>query len=753
MKFTDGYWLTKEGYNLNYPMEAYSHIEERDSLRLFLPHKKIKSRGDTLNIGMTTANFTSPLEDVVKVELIHHDLNEKSLFELEEQDVVVNINTKDKENYSFTSGDLEVKIPKNDPFKIEFYGKDQLLTSSEHRAQAVITSDDGKHYMREQLSLDPYANVYGMGERFTSFVKNGQVVDIWNEDGGTGSEQAYKNIPFYITNDNYGVFVNHSENVSFEVASENVSRTQFSVEGQKLEYLVIYGENMKEILTKYTDLTGKPSLPPAWSFGLWLSTSFTTDYSEETIMRFIDEMQSRDIPFDVFHFDTFWMKEFEWCGFEWNEEMFPDPKGMIDRIHEKGLEVCLWINPYIGQKSPAYKVCKDNGYFIKRQDGEVWQWDMWQSGQGIIDFTNPEACEWYVGKLQELIDLGVDSFKTDFGERIPTDCVYYDGSDPYKMHNYYSYLYNKVVFEHLEKEKGKNNAILFARSGSVGSQKFPVHWGGDNLSEYPSMAESLRGGLSLLLSGFGYWSHDIGGFEDNTEPDLYKRWTQFGLLSTHSRYHGNIEYRVPWNFGEEAALVTQKFSKLKNKLMPYLYKEAIVTSKTGIPMMRPLILEFEQDYNVHTIDKEYMLGDSLLIAPIFNENNTVDFYVPGKGNWTNILDDKIYEGGKWYTEKYDYFNLPLLARPNSLIIEGDNNQTADYDYSKNIIVHAYEIYQETSTKVYDNNAELIGSIYVKPKGSEIDVQVEGLENVTIVFHNQIFENTEVIENNSKLIIK
>lgn len=734
MKFTNGYWMSKKGVTLNHPRECIDSRSDGKSLELFLPYKNIVRRGDTLNLGLTTLRLESPQENVIKVKLIHNDVTPLTpSFDVKDEKPQITIDT--ESDYLFETGKLKARVPKDGPFTLEFYGEDRLLTSSKPQAQAEITDSNGKHYMREQLSLDPYEFVYGLGERFTPFIKNGQTVDIWNEDGGTGSEQAYKNIPFYITNRGYGVFVNHPEKVSFEIGSENVSRTQFSVEGESLEYFIIYGPTMKEILSRYTDLTGKPALPPAWSFGLWLSTSFTTDYSEKTVMEFIDGMQERNIPFDVFHFDCFWMKEFEWCGFEWDKEMFPDPAGLLQRIHDKGLKVCLWINPYIGQKAEVFQECKEKGYFIKRENGEVWQWDMWQASQGIIDFTNPEARAWYKEQLRTLIHMGVDAFKTDFGERIPTDAVYYDGSDPNKMHNYYAYLYNETVFELLEEIKGEGEAVVFARSASVGSQKFPVHWGGDNISQYASMAESLRGGLSFVLSGFGFWSHDIGGFEENTTNDLYKRWTQFGLLSTHSRYHGNIEYRVPWNFGEEAAQVTQKFSKLKNRLMPYIYKEAVMTAKTGVPMMRPLILEFEDDYTVHTIDKQYMFGENLMVAPIFNEKGAVSFYLP-EGTWTNYLDNKIFTGGKWYQEQYDYLTLPFLARENSMIIEGIIEDTASYDYSGNLVVHAFEISEKTTTEVYDIHGELVGNITITPAKDSYEVESKNLKNVDVIFRNK-----------------
>ena len=669
MKFLNGGWLVKDGFSVKYAANIYTANIEPKKLTLFCPFgSPIYNAGMTLDGGILTIEVTSPREDVITTKLINFkkDRSNCPKFGLNETDPDVEIDETD-DKWTFTSGRLTLEIAKGETIDFKYLYDGKVIAHSGWRAKGLVTDPEGQLHVSEQLDLGVGEKIYGLGERFTNFIKNGQTVDIWNEDGGTGTEQAYKNIPFYLSNRKYGLFVDNPGKVSFEVGSEKVSRVQFSVPGEEMSYSVVGGENLKAILNTYTDLTGKAPLVPDWSYGLWLSTSFTTDYDEKTVLEFVDGMAERNIPLSVFHFDCRWMKELEWGNFDWDKSKFPDPEGLLKKLHDRGLKICVWINSYIGQKSPLFEEGAKNGYFIKNEDGSVWQWDRWQAGMAIVDFTNPEATKWYQGYLKKLVAMGVDCFKTDFGERIPTEGVkYYDGSDPELMHNYYTYLYNKAVYDVLVETKGADEAILFARSATVGGQQFPVHWGGDCSSNYPSMAESLRAGLSFGMSGFGYWSHDIAGFEDQASPDLYKRWTQFGLLSSHSRYHGSTAYKVPWLYGDEAVDVAREFTELKLQLKPYLLKMAQETHETGVPMMRAMVLEFPDDPTCEDIDTQYMLGDDLLVAPVFREDGVARFYVPDDGTgqaWTNIITDTAYEPGKWYTEQYDYHTLPVLARP------------------------------------------------------------------------------------------
>lgn len=710
------------------------------------PTSKINYRGDTLGGINLTIKISAPFPEVLRIQTYHHmGLNERTpKFDINEG-TTGNLKAEETEDKLIVySGSLRLEMGKSDG-AIVFYRGEEKITASGWRDLAYMKTDwkgfaydkgPEDAYMREQLSLSVGELIYGLGERFSAFVKNGQSVDIWNEDGGTSTDQSYKNIPFYVSNKGYGVFVNHPEKVSFEVATEMVTKVEFSVPGESLDYFLINGPTMKEVLMRYTDITGKPSLPAPWTFGLWLSTSFTTNYDEETVNSFVDGMIDRKIPLSVFHFDCFWMKDFNWCDFTWDSRVFPDPEGMLHRLKEKGLKICVWINSYVGQESSMFEEGVKGGYFLKRPNGDVWQWDMWQPGLAIVDFTNPKACEWYAGKLEALLDMGVDCFKTDFGERIPTDAVYYDGSDPEKMHNYYTYLYNKTVYDVLKKKKGEKEAILFARSATVGGQKFPVHWGGDCWSDYESMEESLRGGLSLTSSGFGFWSHDIGGFESQSTPDVYKRWCAFGLLSTHSRLHGSTSYRVPWVYDEESVDVVRYFATLKAKLMPYLYRNAIETSQTGIPMMRSMVLEFTEDRNCAYIATQYMLGDSLLVAPIFNPEGMAEYYLP-EGTWTFLLTGEVKQGGRWYKEKHGYLSIPLYVRENSIIAMGSTGENAVYDYTTGTDFQVYAVKEGKTAKtcVYNENNEKKIAISVEHTKGKYDITVIGGKDITVTLVN------------------
>lgn len=755
MKYLNGNWLVKDGFSIDYGQCIYDSRIEDNKLTLWVPFKEITDPGMTLDDGMITLEISSPRENIINTKIINYrgSVDHGPNFKLNQDK---NISPEIKETvdkFIFKSGKIKLEISKGSQILFHYFYENELKAEVAARSIARIFDPDSNVHMSNSFVLEPGEKIYGLGERFSNFVKNGQEIEMWNADGGTETMQSYKNIPLYLSNRKYGIFVDSSEKVSYEIASQQVDRVEFSVPDQTLSYYFIGGSDNKEVLDHYTALTGRPPLLPAWSYGLWLTTSFTTKYDEQTVMSFINGMLKRKIPLSVFHFDCCWMKPTEWCNFEWDPDIFPDPEGLLKKIHNKGIKICVWINPYIAQKSRLFDEGMKNGYFIKKTNGDIWQWDKWQAGMAIVDFTNPDAISWYQGYLKELLSQGVDVFKTDFGERIPSKGVkFFDGSDPKKMHNYYTLLYNKVVTEAIADVKGEKEALVFARSATVGSQCYPVHWGGDSSSNYSSMAETLRSGLSFGMSGFGYWSHDISGFEASATPDLYRRWTQFGLLSSHSRYHGSTTYKVPWLYGEKSVENTKKYTNLKLKLLPYLMAMSNEVHYHGTPILRSMVLEFPDDPGCEDLDMQYMLGSNLLVAPIFNDQGLATFYVPkAEGTWISILAGKAYEGGKWYKEKFDDITLPLLARPNSVIVTGRYNNETMYDYTDHPIVNVYEMKDgKISTIITNNYGEKLGTIVVEKKDGKIKAYSDVVKNFDLIIHDAGKEDQKLSTNNGQI---
>ncbi|KAH7104882.1 alpha-glucosidase [Auriculariales sp. MPI-PUGE-AT-0066] len=641
MRFTDGFWLPKEGVRAFYAVELTAVNATSDSLVLQSATKQIRHRGDTLNSAVIDIDVFSPADNIigVRIQQFKEDLREYTpLFPDGPPPKPTVTTSKTDAGVKLVSGQLAAEVTEK-PYTLTFCagGKTLAVAGPKHQGffnvpskwtansssnQSLLTTDVDSNpkgiapppivrYINSELTISPGELFYGLGEQFGNFTRNG---NMWNSDGGTSTDQAYKCVPFYMSNRGYGVYVHHSGEVEFDVGAAKVSRVGAAVAGESLEYYIIYGDRPLDILERYTLLTGRPSLPPLWSFGLWLSTSFTTDYDEKTVSGFLQGMRDRNCPVRVFHIDPFYMKQYSWCDFTFDPDRFPNPKQYLAEIKQKfDVKICAWINPYIAQASSLFKEGKEKGYFIKR--------------------TN----EWYLGKLKALLDLGIDCFKTDFGERIPhVDVKFHDGSDSMRMHNWYAVHYNALVFGLLEKVRGKGEAVLFARSGAAGGQRYPVHWGGDCESTFAAMAEATRGLLSLSISGYGYGAHDIGGFEGLPPADLYQRWVAFGMFSSHTRLHGSSSYRVPWLYGEQAAVAMSKLQDLKHRLMPYIWNYAIEAHKLGHPMHRTMFVEFPEDRNTHTLDRQYLLGPYLLVAPVYvPENEETEFYLPA-GKWTEL---------------------------------------------------------------------------------------------------------------------
>lgn len=712
MKFSSGAWLWADGVVPTLVRRVQEWRFDRDELTVWLLDRMGRDGADKFEGTVFELVLSSPMPGALRVRVRRHSRAVKGPvgFELDYSLKSGEVRFEDlPDELVYTSGSISARISKK-RFELSFVNATSGIEITRMGALGFMRRSEpqgchgggawgepaGHGYMMQRLHLGVGECLYGFGEQFTPLVKNGQTVRIFNEDGGTISDQAYKTIPFYLSvggaSGSYGLLVNTPRAVEFEVATERVQQVQFSTEAEELDYYLFSGPEPREVMERYTRLSGRAPEIPAWSFGLWLSTSFTTQYDEKTVMEFVEGMASRGIPLSVFHFDCFWMKERHWCNFLWDRQAFPDPEGMIRRLKDRGLKVCLWINSYISGMSEIYQEAVAGGYLLRRKDGSVYQRDQWQPAMGIVDFTNPDAVKWYQGKLRRLLEMGVDTFKTDFGERIPVDdVVYHDGSDPALMHNYYPHLYNKAVFSLLETFHGKGKALVFARSATAGAQQFPVHWGGDCEATFESMAEDLRGGLSFCTSGPAFWSHDMGGFTGKADPAVYKRWAAFGLLSTHSRLHGSESYRVPWLFDEESVAVVRRFAELKNRLVPYFCSAARQASVRGTPVMRAMAFEFPDDPGCRHLDRQYMLGDDLLVVPIFRKDGVAEFYVPqdgsgGGGEWRDLLTDKVYQGGRWYSQVFDFLHLPVLIRPGGVVAMSDNTAAPDWKISEPLVL-------------------------------------------------------------------
>ncbi|MGB9717895.1 MAG: alpha-xylosidase [Thermoproteota archaeon] len=527
-------------------------------------------------------------------------------------------------------------------------------------------ADGGKCFF-ESVYLRPNESVYGFGERFGPLDKRGQALLLWNTDTTlTSSDRSYKSIPFYVTSEGYGLFVKTGSKTLFEVGSEYCYNSiSFETWDDCLEYIVFYGPDLKRVLKMYTELTGRPSLPPLWSFGLWMSRA--TYRNRRELEEVAQRLRSQQIPCDVLHIDPSWMKPKHYCDFEWNEDAFPDPDDMFEKLREMGFKICLWEQPYVPNGTAMYKEGLEKGFFLKDRDGRVIHIPDFELCEvAIVDFTNPKAREWYKNKHSSLLRKGVSVFKCDMGEAVPEQAVFHNGKTGVEMHNLYPLYYQGTVFKAVEEVYGRGNGLVWGRSGCAGIQRYPVQWSGDSHATFEDMACVLRGGLSYSLSGVPFWSHDIGGFQGpKPSPTLYVRWAQWGLLSPLSRCHGTTP-REPWEYGEEALRIFREFARLRYSLLPYIYSYAYEACETGIPIARPLVLEYQDDPNTRKVDLEYLFGPSLLVIPVLNEEGYVEYYLP-KGEWLNWWSRESIKGGYWVKENVPLHVIPLFVRENSVI--------------------------------------------------------------------------------------
>ncbi len=598
----------------------------------------------------------------------------------------------DSERYKISTGAIALSVFRED-FRIEVRDKKgNLVTQTGGRSNNEFpTANDAfplgfiknrkpkGTYAVENFDLFPMESIFGFGERFGSLNCVGQDISIWNIDAqGNSAPRSYKNIPFFISSRGYGVFFNDYCPMTFRVGTKELTKIQVAIESVReplIDYYLFYGPTPKGVLGQYTALTGRAKMPPRWSFGTWMSR--LSYASEEEVIGVAKRLRKEKIPADVINIDTHW-STIDWaCDWKFDKERFKDPEGMFRKCKELGFKICLWQIPYVmsglkaqseGKKKRAF--AKDRGPFVFYIFGEA----------KTIDFSRDEGISWYKEKLKGLFELGAKAIKVDFGEQIEPHQEFskYTGRE---MHNLYPLLYNKAAFEATEDFLGEGNAVIWARSAYAGSQRYPLHWSGDNSSNFSNMFSSTRGGLSLGLSGFSFWSQDVGGFVGIPDDKLYVRWTALSIFQSHIRFHGcPPKFREPWNYSKEAQLAVRKLLGFRYQLIPYLFSESTKATTAGLPVMRPLFLEFPDDPTCLNIEDQFLSGENLLVAPIFTDDDSRVVYLP-LGRWYDYWTGKPVEGPGWINVKCKNDRIPLFVRAGCFLPLGEVTQYIDEDNS------------------------------------------------------------------------
>ena len=603
---------------------------------------------------------------------------------------------------TYTSAHGRVKIIKQ-PWHIEIYDQNgRLLTRTQNIGDPatfiipipfsfVRRSSDLSRRIAATFELQHDEKIFGCGESFTRFNKRGQRVNVWTRDGmGTQNEYMYKPIPFFLSSNGYGMFVHTSAPLTFDFGKYYDAHNTIYSGDENLDVFIFLGEP-KDILSEYTAITGRSPVPPLWSFGFWMSR--ITYNSEDQVRQVAQQLRSHRVPTDVIHLDTGWF-ETDWrSDYKFSTSRFRDPAKMIADLKQQGFHISLWQYTYFTSKNELWKEMVSKGYHVKNEGGQL------PFEDATLDVSNPEAVKWYQGKLRELLKLGVGAIKVDFGEGAPVNGQYHSGMSGWLEHNLYPLRYNKAVAEVTKEVTGDD--VIWARSAWAGSQRYPLHWGGDAENTDSAMAAELRGGLSFGLSGFTYWSHDVGGFVQKAPRDLYRRWLAWGVLTSHTRAHG-APPREPWEYDDELTKDFQRALGLRYALMPYIYAQAKDSSARGFPMVRPLFFEYPNDPGSWNVDDEYMFGSDLLVAPMFASGEQRDVYLP-PGEWIDYQSGQVYEGEKWREIKLGEIPVVLLVRNHSVLPHikvAQSTSQMDWD--------------NVELRVFSTDAEPLNGLFTRP---------------------------------------
>jgi alpha-D-xyloside xylohydrolase len=572
--------------------------------------------------------------------------------------------------------------------------------------------------------LSPDEKLYGAGEQFVEFDRRGRELDLWHEEPlGTETERAYKNIPFHLSTNGYGLLVDTTARVQYDFGKTSTASGTVSVADDRFAFVFFYGPEFRDILRRYTAVTGRPSLPPKWAFGTWMSRLGYESRSE--LEAVAERLREEAIPSDVLHLDPFWMRERSSTDLEWDTDQFPDPEAMIAGLRKDGFRLSLWEHPHVPVGTDAFAEGAREGYFVTDGTGKPYVMDNTCQGDyrgALVDFTSPDAVEWWQDKHRRLLEQGVAVFKTDYGEYVPEDAVFANGQSGKTMHNLYPYLYNEAVYDAVRDANGADEAVVWGRAAWTGSGAFPMHWGGDPQTSWNGMSAALRGGLSASLSGIAFWSHDIGGFRGTPSDALYTRWAQFGLLSSNSRCHGTTP-REPWEFGETALEVFRRYARLRYRLLPYIYTYAAIAADTGLPVVRPLVLEYQDDPAVHRLDTQYLLGEDLLVAPVFTDSGTRSVYLPD-GEWRNYWTGERYDGGQTVNVAVDISDLPLFVRAGSVVPHRDPTQSVQPGTPPELQFDVTLADGTATGRFYDVDAEALLTVEVSEEDDTLTVTAD-----------------------------
>lgn len=582
------------------------------------------------------------------------------------------------------------------------------------------------------FSLFADEHIYGFGEGFGFFDKRGTRQDLWHREGfSNASPGSYKCIPFYLSSRGYGLYLNSSNAITARVGDlEHTSLSLIIWDTNFLDLFVIQGDGPKEILPRYHSLTGRPTVPPKWSFGLWMGRiSYNSQAQVESVA---SQLRTQQIPCDVIHIDTDWFTEDWACDWQFGLQKFPDPKGMLEKLREQGFRVCLWQWPISLVHTHIYRELSERQFLVKRSNGMPYVFSGFLADGGLLDISNSQAVQFYQERLKALFTMGVSAIKADFGENAPPEGVY-SGVSAESMHNLYPLLYNQAVFEATESYYGPGQAVIWARSAWAGSQRYPVHWSGDGIARFEDLPCVLRSALSFGLSGFPFYSHDIGGFVGVPSPELYIRWAQIAFFSSHVRAHG-VPPREPWAYGSEALAIFRRYAELRYRLLPYLYSEARRSAEHGLPIMRPLLVDFPRDPVCQTVDNAYLFGPSMLVAPIMDASNRRQVYLP-EGRWVDFWSKEVIDGGQWREVEAPLDILPLYVRAGAILPLGPLMQHTGEKPLDPLTVEIYVPEQEGEFVIHDEGGTDIKiryrregevlSLEVSPTPGQVVVQIYG----------------------------